>query len=179
MSIASDQHAAARREAMVRMQSRWGQVRNEPGKSGRAEDESVEMALLELDDEDLDLALRVPTPSHLSELKEALRALRAERFAELREPGDPSQGTASRRRELYEEITSEHFRKGMASWLTSIAPDHGFSATPADELEKIRDEMLYRLRLVKAIAGMMQRELDALENQIRARRTIEARKENS
>jgi hypothetical protein len=182
MSTASDQYAGARKDALARMQSRWGRERKNTEKTSRESNEPVALPFLELSDEDLDLALRLPTPSHLSGLKDALRELRAERFAELEEPAvrDPEeQGPSSKRRELFAEIASEHFRQGMGSWLTSIAPDHGLSATPVEELEKIREEMLYRLKLVKAIAAMMQREADALETQIKARRILNAPEENS
>lgn len=180
MSTASDQFASARKNALARMQSRWGRERKDTEKTSRDSNEPVAMPFLELSDEDLDLALRIPTPSHLSGLKDALREMRAERFAELENPAvrDPEKAPSSKRRELFAEIASEHFRQGMGSWLTSIAPDHGLSATPVEELEKIHEEMLYRLKLVKTIGNLLQREIDALEIQIKARRTLNAPEDN-
>ena len=80
----------------------------------------------------------------------------------------------AKRRELLAEIGSEHFRRGMQSWLTSIPADHGLSATPVVELKQIQSEMRYRLKLVKAIVSMMERELDAIEAQIKGKRASEA-----
>lgn len=181
MSAASDQFASARKEALARMQSRWGQERKSAEKKERESDEPIAMPFLELSDEDLDLALRIPTPSHLADLKEALRAMRQERYAELEQPAvrDPDAeaedaGGSSKRRELFAEIASDHFKTGMGSWLTSIAPDHGLSSTPADELVKIQDEMRYRLKLLKAMESMMEHEIDSLETQIKARRKLDA-----
>lgn len=181
MSTASDQFANARKDALARMQTRWGRERKDTEKVSRESNEPIAMPFLELSDEDLDLALRVPTPSHLSGLKDALREMRSERFAELEAPAvrDPDQAPASsKRRELFAEIASEHFRQGMGSWLTSIPSDHGLSGTPVEELEKIREEMLYRLKLVKTIGNLMQREVDALETQIKARRILNSQEEN-
>ncbi len=176
MSAASDKYAPDRREALSRLQSRWGRERKGSQKKERDSGEPVSMPFLELSDEDLDLALRIPTPSHLSGLKEALRTMRSERFAELQEPAarDPDAAPSSKRRELFAEIASDHFRAGMGSWLTSITPDHGLSSTPAEELVKIQEELRYRLKLLNAMEGMMQREIDSLETQIKARRKLDA-----
>lgn len=175
MSTVSDQFAPVRLRALERLRTRWGHDRKPEARPAEGGSEPINTAFLQLSDEDLDLALRVPTPAHLAGLKDALREMRAERFAALQEPPDRDGAEAPvKRRDLYAEIASEHFRTGMASWLTSIAPDHGLSATPADELEKMRDEMLYRLELVQTIARMLQHEADLLENQIKARRALDA-----
>lgn len=181
MSTASDRFAPARRDALQRIRARWGRERKGEGKSEHPSDEPIAMPFLELSDEDLDLALRLPTPTHLAGLKDALRAMRAERFAELEQPAvrDPdAQPATSKRRELLGEIASEHFRHGMGSWLTSIPADHGLSATPVEELEKQKDELLYRLKLLKTITTMMQHEADTLETQIKARRLLDRKEGN-
>lgn len=176
MSAVSDKFAPARKEALSRLQSRWGRERKGSEKKERDPNEPISMPFFELSDEDLDLALRIPTPSHLSDLKEALRTMRSERFAELQEPAvrNPEAAPSSKRRELFAEIASDHFRHGMGSWLTSITPDHGLSSTPADELVKIQEELRYRLKLLNAMEGMLEREIDSLENQIKARRKLDA-----
>ena len=61
----------------------------------------------------------------------------------------------------------------MQSWLTSVAPDYGLCATSVGELEQIRSEMQYRLKLVKTVAAMIQREIDALSSQIEGKRALE------
>lgn len=177
MSAASDQFASDRKNVLTRLQDRWGRERRGTQKKEQSPNEPLSMPFLELSDEDLDLALRVPTPAHLGKLKEALRAIRTERYAELEKPAvrDPNAKPASsKRRELLGEIASEHFRNGMGSWLTSITPDHGLSSTPAEELEKIRNELLYRLKLLESITSMMQKEIDGLESQIKTRRDLDA-----
>lgn len=181
MSTVSDQFAPVRKEALSRLQSRWGRDRKGAEKKDRDSGEPISMPFLELSDEDLDLALRIPTPAHLADLKEALRTMRSERFAELQTPAvrDPNAAPASKRRELFAEIASDHFRTGMGSWLTSITPDHGLSSTPADELVKIQEELRYRLKLLNAMESMMQREIDSLENQIKARRKLDAETQGS
>ena len=180
MSTASDQFANARKEALARMQSRWGLERKDTKKVSRESDEPIEMPFLELSDEDLDLALRVPTPTHLSGLKEALKEMRSERFSPLETAAvrDPEKGPGAKRRQLMAEIASDHFRQGMGAWLTSIPADHGLSATPVEELEKIHEELLYRLKLVNTIGKMMGREAEALETQIKARRILNSQEEN-
>lgn len=178
MSVISDQYALARRKSLARLQERWGRERRgpQPEENKRSDlAESIASSFLELADEDLELASRVPTPSHLRNLAEELRAIRAEKYAVLEEPtsDDVSGGGGSKRRELLAEIASEHFRTGMQSWLTSIAADHGLSATPVVELEQIHSEMRYRLKLLKAMVTMMEREIDALEVQIKGKRVLE------
>lgn len=176
MNPASDQFANARKDALARMQKRWGQDRKDTKKPETGPDEPDEIPFIELSDEDLDLALRVPTPAHLADLKQALREIRQERYAELQDAPSADAPTApiSKRSELLAEIASDHFRSGMMSWLTSIPVDHGLSATPADELVRIQDELRYRLGLVKAIENMMSREIEGLETQIKARRLLDA-----
>lgn len=180
MSTASDKFANDRKEALARMQSRWGVERKDERKTFKESSETVEMPFLELSDEDLDLALRVPTPTHLTGLRSALKEMRAERFAALETPAvrDPNKGPGAKRRELMAEIASDHFKQGMGAWLTSIPTDHGLSATPVEELEKIHEEMLYRLKLVRSIGNMLQREAEGLETQIKARRTLNSQEEN-
>lgn len=180
MSVISDQYALARRKSLARSRERWGRERtgqrpDEKKRSGLAE--SIAWPFLELSDEDLDLAARVPMPSHLRNLAEVLRAIRAEKYAVLQEPASKDvvpRDAGSKRRELLAEIASEHLRGGMHSWLTSIAPDHGLSATPIVELEQIHADMQYRLKLVKAMATMMEREIDSIETQIKGKRALEA-----
>lgn len=180
MSTASDQFANARKEALARMQSRWGLERKDTKKVSLESDEPIEMPFLELSDEDLDLALRVPTPTHLSGLREALKEMRSERFAALETAAvrDPEKGPGAKRRQLMAEIASDHFRQGMGAWLTSIPTDHGLSATPVEELEKIHEELLYRLKLINTISKMMGREAEALETQIKARRILNSQEES-
>jgi hypothetical protein len=177
MNAASDQFASARKDALARMQKRWGLDRKDTEKPEGGSDEPNEIPFIELSDEDLDLALRIPTPAHLADLKQALREIRQERYAELQETPDGNTPAAppSKRSELLAEIASEHFRAGMISWLTSIPVDHGLSSTPADELVRIQEEMRYRLKLVKAIENMMSREIEGLETQIVARRLLDAK----
>jgi hypothetical protein len=180
MSAVSDQYALARKKSLARLQERWGRERTgvrteEKKRLGLAE--SIAWPFLELSDEDLDLASRVPMPTHLHNLANELRAIRAEKYAVLQEPASKvvvSKDAVSKRRELLAEIASEHFRGGMQSWLTGIPPDHGLSATPIVELEQIRSEMQYRLKLVKAVAAMMEREIDAIQSQIKGKRALEA-----
>ncbi len=181
MSVISDHYAPARKKSLARLQERWGRARagEEQEKKKRfGLAEAIAWPFLELSDEDLDLASRTPMPSHLRSLSEELRAIRAEKYAVLQEPASPdvlSGDPKAKRRELLAEIGSEHFRRGLQSWLTSIPADHGLSATPVDELKQIRAEMRYRLKLVKAIVSMMERELDAVEAQIKGKRALEAR----
>ncbi len=176
MTVASDQFADTRRDALTRLQDRWGRERKSAGGKKREPDEPIDFPFLEISDEDLDLALRVPTPSHLADLKDAMRALRAERFEELKEPAvrNPDAAPVSQRKELFAEIASEHFRKGMGSWLGSIAVDHGLSGTSAGEMVEIQSGLRYRLKLLKAIEAMMEHEIDSLETQIKARRLLDA-----
>ena len=176
MSTLSDQFASARHDALALLQERWGLERKGAEKKGRALEELIAMPFLELSDQELDLALRVPTPTHLGHLKDALRALRSERFQELEHPPEPDSGAkpASARRALLAEIASEHFRGGMGSWLTSITPDHGLSSSSAEDLEKIQNELRYRLNLLNNMTILMQREIDSLETQIKTRRMIDA-----
>jgi hypothetical protein len=175
MSVVSDQYATARRDALSRMRASRGRLRKEEGKN-RADLAELAWPFLEISDEQLDLASRVPTPSHLRAIAEELRAIRAEKYKILQEPIS-SDGARkepnSKRRDLLSEIASEHFRSGMQSWLTSIAPDHGLSATPVAELEKIQSEMKYRLKLVKVMAAMMEREIETLDSQIEGKRAWE------
>ena len=126
---------------------------------------------LEISDPQLEGASRAPTPSHLRALVQELRTIRAEKYKILQEP--ISEGKDSKSSDLLAEIASEHFRNGMQSWLTSVAPDYGLCATSVGELEQIRSETQYRLKLVKAMAAMIQREIDALSSQIEAKRALE------
>jgi len=175
MSAFSDQYQAARQDVLFRMRASWGKARKEEAKK-RAELAESAGPFLEVSDEDLDLAARVPTPSHLRGMAEELRAIRAEKYKILQEPISRD-GTAkepgSKRRDLLAEIASEHFRSGMQSWLTGIPPDHGLSDTPVGELAQIQSEMRYRLKLVNAMAAMMEREIEALDSQIEGKRALE------
>jgi hypothetical protein len=156
------------------MRASWGGPRKEERKN-RADLGQLAWPFLEISDEQLDLASRVPTPSHLRGMVEELRAIRAEKYKILEEPissDAASKEPSSKRRELLAEIASEHFRSGMQSWLTSIAPDHGLSATSIAELQQIQSEMQYRLKLVKVIAAMMEREIETLSSQIEGKRAL-------
>jgi hypothetical protein len=175
MSALSDQYATARRDALSRMRASRGRLRKEEGKN-RADLAELAWPFLEISDEELDLASRVPTPSHLRGLAEELRAIRAEKYKILQEPISPDAARKepnSKRRDLLAEIASEYFRSGMQSWLTSIAPDHGLSATSIVELEQIQSEMQYRLKLVRVMAAMMEREIETLDCQIEGKRALE------
>ena len=174
-AVVSDEYATARRDALSRMRALWGGARKDEERKG------LELAeflgpFLEVADEDPDVASRAPTASQLRVLTEELRATRAEKYEILQEPlSHDGAGTeaGSKRRELLAEIASEHFRSGMHSWLTSIAPDHGLNATSIGELEQIQSEMKYRLKLVEAIAAMMEREIEALNTEIAGKRALE------
>jgi hypothetical protein len=179
MSVIADQYALARRKSLARLRECWGRERTgpQPEEKKRSElAESIASRFLELSDQDLELASRVPTASHLRNLAEELRAIRAEKYAVLQEPtsDDVSGGAGSKRRELLTEIASEHFHTGMQSWLTSVAVDHGLSSTPVVELEQVHSEMRYRLKLLQAMVTMTEREIDALEVQIKGKRVLEA-----
>jgi hypothetical protein len=120
--------------------------------------------------------MRVPTPAHLTGRRKFLREMRVECFRELKEPaesGAEAQPQPSKIQDLLTEIASAHFRTGMGAWLTGVQPDHGFYSTPADELQKTPGELRYRLKLLNATSQMMQREIDALEIQIKARHKLE------
>jgi hypothetical protein len=174
VSAVADQYATVRRDALSRMRASGDRIRKEEGKS-RADLAELAWPFLEISDEQLDLASRVPTPSHFRGLVEELRAIRAEKYKILQEPISPDaahQEPNSKRRDLLAEIASEHFRSGMQSWLTSIAPDHGLSATSIAELQQIQSEMQYRLKLVKVIAAMMEREIETLSSQIEGKRAL-------
>jgi hypothetical protein len=178
MSVVSDQYAGTRNASLLRLQQRWGRDRAGRGREKKRVGlaESIAWPFFELSDDDLDLASRIPTLPHLRTLAEELRAIRTEKYGILQEPDSQdsvSRDSASKRRELLAEIGSEHFRRGMQSWLTSIPADHGLSVTPVDELEQIRSEMQYRLKLLKAMVTMMEREIDAIEAQIKGKRALQ------
>ena len=171
-----DKYAAIRQDVLSRMRTSWGDLRREAEKK-RAELAAPSWPFLDSSDEDLDLAARVPTPSHLHGMVEELRAIWAEKIQD--SPGtDFPRGqingeSDAKRRDLLAEIASQHFRSGMQSWLTGITPDQGLSATPIGELEQIKSEMRYRLKLVNVIAAMTERDIEALDTQIEGKRAPE------
>jgi hypothetical protein len=126
-----------------RMHASWGGARKEEERN-RVELAEFVWPFLEIAEEDLDVASRVPTASDLRGLTEELRTARAEKYKILQEsvsPDGAGSEAGSKRRNLLAEIAFGHFRSGMQSWLTSIAPEHGLNATSVVELEQIQSEM--------------------------------------
>ena len=169
MSAFSDQYATARSNVLSRMRASRGRVRKEEP----TDLSELAWPFLEISDAQLEGASRAPTPSHLRALFQELRTIQAEKYKILQEPISDGEETNSQSSDLLAEIASEHFRNGMQSWLTSVAPDYGLCATSVGELEQIRSETQYRLKLVKTVAAMIQREIDALSSQIEGKRALE------
>jgi len=123
-----------------------------------------------------------PDEAQMRLMMDAVRTMRNERqedeIAPLLERGaadaenEKDTSVAERRRMMLAEVVSEHFRTGMQGWMSSMGPEHGVTETAMDDLERIRDEAHYKVRLVGAVQTMLQRELDAVELQIRAKQAL-------
>lgn len=182
MSRNSQDRQTLQREALKGLQPRWGTDR----KSEVSEEHHSRMRpFLEFpngQDSHGFPAFLDPSAEQMEEFSSAMRTLR--RAAETHPFENQGDGPPrelvreDQRRELLAEITSDHFRRNIGTWMSSTPLEHYAASTPVDELETLLAESSYRLKLMTAAVRMMTREVSALERQISLKRELAATPEN-
>jgi hypothetical protein len=79
----------------------------------------------------------------------------------------------AQRKELLQDVISDHFRNNLKSWISSIEPDLGVSSTSVAELEEQQQEIEYRYKVLKLILDITKEELNKIERNIRAAKSLE------
>jgi hypothetical protein len=171
---------AARRKAVLQqLRERWGNVRQAVDEREKSRAHYLEGYLgpfLEIDAAEADLPANgwEPSETHVRDLLDNLRTLRREQPHPLQQ--EPEEGgetlAPEQRRDLMAEIMSAHFRSNMEQWLGSANPEQELSSTPPEDLEGVQKEAQYRLSVLKQMVALAEREIDLLELQIRAKRTV-------
>jgi len=169
---------AGRRSAVLtQLRQRWGTVRQSADEYAKGHLHYLEGyfgPFMEVDTDGLELAPATlePTEAQIRSLLDNLRAQRREQQhpLQLEEQEGAVPLSPVERRDIMAEITSAHFRANMQTWLGAVNPEHELSSTPLEELEAAQREANYRLGVLKQMVTQSERETDALELQIRAKR---------
>ena len=183
MSMTKNTSAPLRRLVLESLRARWGKERKaelDQGEHFRIQPflESVQIA-----EPGEPPSFIEPSEEQMGEFVAASRRLRADLdlhpFQE-RADGAPREVVKEdKRRELLAEITGDHFRRNIGTWMSSTPIEHYAASTPVEELEAMLSESAYRLKLMTAALKMMSREVAALERQIRLKRELSDPADNS
>lgn len=173
--------AVRRKAVLAQLQQRWGSVRqvaDEHAKGHLSYLEGYFGPFMEVDTDGLELppATLEPSEAQIRSLLENLRAQRRDHRHPLQQEEQEGAPPLSPelRRDIMAEITSAHFRANMQTWLGAVKAEDELSSTPLEDLELAQREATYRLGVLKQMVVQSERETDALELQIRARRAAAA-----
>ncbi|MBK1989430.1 hypothetical protein A0J48_018135 [Sphaerospermopsis aphanizomenoides BCCUSP55] len=123
--------------------------------------------------------------NQLVKIRERLKQARSLRKSLKSQPSEQENGSVtleslssgksafSERKELLEDLISDHFRNNLKSWITSVDPDLGVSSTSLVELEEHQQEIEYRYKILKLLLDITQQELNKIEIHIRASKSLE------
>lgn len=173
--------AARRRAVLAQLQERWGNVRQPADEYSKGQLNYLEGyfgPFLEVDTDGLEIppAALEPSEAQIRALLDTLRSQRRDQQHPLQQ--EQQEGAAPltplQRRDIMAEIASAHFRANMQAWLGAVKPEQELSSTPLEELEDAQREARYRLSILKQMIAQSERETDALELQIRAKRAAAA-----
>ncbi|WP_016950655.1 hypothetical protein [Anabaena sp. PCC 7108] len=131
-------------------------------------------------------ALRDNHEEQLIKIRERLKQARERRKSVKLRPPEPEENgsaseenlsstktDASQRKELLQDVMSDHFRNNLKSWISSVDPDLGVSSTSVAELEEQQQEIEYRYKMLKLLLNITQEELNKIEISIRAAKSLE------
>ena len=121
---------------------------------------------------DPSLGDRVSTKELKGFLEEFKKQKRAKKAAEARErpPSDAVSGGAWQG--LLEQAKGQNFGETFFRWLGGVSVDLGLNATPVEELERLHEEVEFRKRALEAMLNLTNRELEELEAQIQAKKSL-------
>ena len=167
------------RRIMQELRTRWGAVRHCPEDEHAQRKTFIESNIQpflhrsDASDEEQPVSF-----DQLEAFRTQLRSIKREKWGLLQDDAEDTEefgyqettGTQAKRRELLLEIATEQFRSGILSWLTSVNPQNEFSSSSLEELEEIERQTRYRLKVISVVQLAMERELDAIEKEVRAKR---------
>jgi len=105
-------------------------------------------------------------------LEEFKKQKRAKKAAEASKPPTSNAVSAGLWQDLLEQAKGRNFGETFFRWLGGVSIDAGLSATPVEELERLQEEVGFRKRALEAMLSLTNHELEELEAQIHAKRSL-------
>lgn len=163
---------------MDELRARWGTERKPEGPNASDPRIAPFLEYVNVADDEDEAAFLDPSEEQMREFFAAIREARSHK--DLHPLQDAPDGTPREmptgptRRELLAEIASEHYRRNVRSWMGGMTMEHQVTSTDIEDLERLLADATYRRKLMKVSLSMLEREIEALEDQVKAQHALAA-----